>query len=199
VTDANLSEKAAAAVDTAADAVKGATSSATTSVEKAANSAAADATKAAESAKAASAKAAAEVKADAAKASDATKAAATKATDATKATAAKAGDSVKSTVDKAAAGKPASAKPGEKAGPPPRSAAQIEADLDVVRARLAGRINDLEDYVAPKNVAKRGVDSAKRVFVDEYGGIKPDRVLMAVGAVVLLVGLRAVGRRRRTR
>jgi hypothetical protein len=91
------------------------------------------------------------------------------------------------------------AKDVEKAAPSVRSPAQIEADLDVVRARLAGRIDDLEDYVAPKNVARRGVDSVKRVFVDEYGGIKPDRVLMAAGAVVLLVGLRAVGRRRRSR
>jgi len=87
----------------------------------------------------------------------------------------------------------------EKTAPPVRSTAQIEADLDVVRARLAGRIDDLEDYVAPENVAKRGVASVKRVFVDEYGGIKPDRVLMAAGVVVLLVGLRAAGRRRRSR
>ena len=199
MTDANLTEKAAAAVESTADAVKGAASSATASVEKAADTAAADASKAAESAKSATARAAGEVKAEATKAADATKATATKAADSAKSTATEA----KATVDKAVAGKAGhakdAAKDAVKDAPPPRSAAQIEADLDVVRARLAGRINDLEDYVAPKNVAKRGVDSAKRVFVDEYGGIKPDRVLMAVGAVVLLVGLRAVGRRRRNR
>jgi hypothetical protein len=195
VTDANLSEKAAAAVESTADAVKGAASTATASVEKAPDTAAADATKAAESAKAATAKAAGEVKAEASKAADATKATATKAADSAKATA----TGAKATVDKAVAGKAGQAKDASKDVPPPRSAAQIEADLDVVRARLAGRIDDLEDYVAPKNVAKRGVDSVKRVFVDEYGGVKPDRVLMAVGAVVLLVGLRAVGRRRRNR
>jgi hypothetical protein len=195
VTDPTLSEKAAATVDTTAAAVKDASSTATASVEKAAGSAAAEATKAAEKAKDATATATREAKAEATKAADATKATATKAVDSAKATATDA----KAAVDKAVAGKPSTAKPGVKDGPAPRSAAQIEADLDVVRARLAGRINDLEDYVAPKNIAKRGVDSAKRVFVDEYGGVKPDRVLMAVGAVVLLVGLRAVGRRRRNR
>jgi hypothetical protein len=198
VTDSPVSDKAAAAVDSAADAVKDAATSATTSVQKTTEAAAAEAAKAADATKAATAKAADATKAATAKAADATKAATTKAAETTKATTAKTVDAVKTTtadakasvtkaVDDKAAAKPA----------PPRTAAEIEADLDAVRARLAGRINDLEDYVAPKNVAKRGVNSVKSIFVDEYGGVKPDRVLMAVGAVVLLVGLRAVGRRRR--
>ncbi len=195
MTDANLSDKAAATVDSVAEAVKDAASTATASVDKAADTAGAEATKAARSAKDATATAAAQVKADATKAAEKSTATTAKAVDSVKATTADA----RATVEKVAAGKAASAQDGEKTVPPARSTAQIEADLDVVRARLAGRIDDLEDYVAPKNVAKRGVDSVKRVFVDEYGGIKPDRVLMAAGAVVLLVGLRAVGRRRRNR
>jgi len=195
VTDANLSDKAAATVDSAAEAVKDAASTAMASVEKTADAAGAEATKAARSAKDATATAAAQVKADATKAAEVTAATTTKAVDSVKATTADA----KAAVEKVAAGKAGPAKDGEKTAPPVRSTAQIEADLDVVRARLAGRIDDLEDYVAPENVAKRGVASVKRVFVDEYGGIKPDRVLMAAGVVVLLVGLRAAGRRRRSR
>jgi hypothetical protein len=83
------------------------------------------------------------------------------------------------------------------APPVPKTIEQIEGELDEVRARLAGRINDLESYVSPKNIVARQVEAAKRVFVDEYGGIKPDRVLMAVGAVVVLVGLSSIRRRRR--
>jgi hypothetical protein len=182
-----VSDKAAAAVDSAVDAVKDAATSATTSVQKTTETAAAEAAKAADATKAATAKAADATKAATAKAAETTKATTAKTVDAVKTTSADAKASVTKAVENKATDKPA----------PPRTAAEIEADLDAVRARLAGRINDLEDYIAPKNVAKRGVDSVKSVFVDEYGGVKPDRVLMAVGAVVLLVGLRAVGRRRR--
>ena len=83
--------------------------------------------------------------------------------------------------------------------PAPRTVAEIEGELDAVRARLAGRINDLETYISPKNLVARQVESAKRIFVDEYGGIKPDRVLMVVGAVVVLFGLSSISRRRHRR
>jgi hypothetical protein len=41
------------------------------------------------------------------------------------------------------------------------------------------------------------VTSAKGVFVDEYGGVRPERVAIAAGAVVALIALRALSRRRR--
>ncbi len=71
-----------------------------------------------------------------------------------------------------------------------RTVEEIEADLDATRQRLAGRLDDLQQYVAPKNVMNRQVAKVKGVFVDEYGGVKPDRVLMAAGVVVVIVGLR---------
>jgi hypothetical protein len=83
------------------------------------------------------------------------------------------------------------------AKPAPRSVAEIEGELDTVRARLAGRIDDLEAYVSPRSVAARQAEKARAVFVDEYGGIKPERVLMAVGVVVIMVGLGALRRHRR--
>ena len=43
----------------------------------------------------------------------------------------------------------------------------------------------------------RQVAKVKGVFVDEYGGIKPDRVLIAAGVVAVVVGLRILRRRRR--
>ena len=51
--------------------------------------------------------------------------------------------------------------------------------------------------MAPKNIADRQVSKVKRVFVDEYGGIKPDKVLIAAGVVVAIVGISIVRRRRR--
>ena len=74
--------------------------------------------------------------------------------------------------------------------------AEIQADLDATRDRLAGRIDELQDYVAPKNVANRQMAKVKGVFVDEFGGIKPDRVLIAVGVVVGLVAVVGISRRR---
>ena len=81
--------------------------------------------------------------------------------------------------------------------PPERSLDQIESDLDATRARLAGRIDDLQSYVSPKNVAARQVDKVKRVFVDEYGGIRPERVLIGVAVVGAFVALGVLRRRRR--
>jgi hypothetical protein len=80
---------------------------------------------------------------------------------------------------------------------PPRSMDEIEAELQVTRDRLAGRIDDLADYVKPANVVERQKAKLKSVFVDEYGGIKPDRVLMAAGVVVAVLGLGVLRRRRR--
>ena len=72
-----------------------------------------------------------------------------------------------------------------------------ESEADLTRQRLAGRLDDLQQYVAPKNVMNRQVAKVKGVFVDEYGGVKPDRVLMAAGVVVVIVGLGFLRRRRR--
>lgn len=85
-----------------------------------------------------------------------------------------------------------------KSSPPDtRTPAQIEADLVATRQRLAGRIDDLQEYVAPRNVARRGLAKIKGVYVDEYGGIRPERVAVTVAVVAVLVGLRALRRRSR--
>ncbi len=119
--------------------------------------------------------------------------------------AAKASDSVKAETTKAAGTvKAEAAKVADKADaatpetpPPPRSMDEIEAELQATRDRLAGRIDDLTDYVKPANIVERQKAKLKGVFVDEYGGIKPDRVLMAAGIVVAVIGLGLLRRRRR--
>ena len=182
MTDSSLSDNAAAAVDKAADA-------ATDVSDKAAA--------AADSASAGAAKAADTVKAGTAKAADTVTATTTKAADSVKAGTAKAADSVKAETSKVVDAATDATDGEETPPPPPRTMDEIEADLEATRERLAGRLDDLQEYVSPRNVAQRQLDKVKGVFVDEYGGIKPDRVLIAVGAVVAVVGLGVVLRRRR--
>jgi hypothetical protein len=78
-----------------------------------------------------------------------------------------------------------------------RSLDEIEAELDETRARLAERLDALADYVTPRNLVGRQVDKVKRVFVDEYGGIKPEPILITVGVVAAIVGIRLLRRRGR--
>ena len=80
---------------------------------------------------------------------------------------------------------------------PPRSMDEIESDLQSARDRLADRIDALQDYVTPSNLVKRQVDKVTGIFVDEFGGIRPERVAMAVGAVVALLVISGAFRRRR--
>jgi ElaB/YqjD/DUF883 family membrane-anchored ribosome-binding protein len=73
--------------------------------------------------------------------------------------------------------------------PDTRTPEQIEADMVATRARLTGRIEQLEAYVKPKAVAARQLAKAKAFYVDQYGGVRPERVLATAGAVVVVVGL----------
>ena len=54
---------------------------------------------------------------------------------------------------------------------------EIEADIakDARQASTSGKLDDLREYVSPKNPSSRQVDQGQGVFVDEYGGIKPTR------------------------
>ena len=182
MTDSSLSDNAAAAVDKAADAAADVSDKAAAAADAASSGAA----KAADTVKTETTKAADSVKAETAKAADTVKAGTAKAADTAKDATAKAADTVKDATDA-----------GEEKPPPPRTMDEIEAELEATRERLAGRLDDLQEYVSPRNVAQRQLDKVKGVFVDEYGGIKPDRVLVAVGAVVAVVGLGVVLRRRR--
>ena len=178
------------AAASAADAVKDAASAAQDAVSDAAGSATEQVAKAADAVKTEAAQAADAVSKDASKAAGTAKAETAKAVDKAKDGAAKAADQAK-----AATGGPAEAEP---APAPPRSMDEIEADLAATRERLAGRLDELQEYVSPKNLLGRQVEKVKGVFVDEYGGIKPDKVLIAAGVVVgVVVVFGVLGRRRR--
>jgi len=77
---------------------------------------------------------------------------------------------------------------------PERSPAEIEAEIERTRARLAGTVDAIVDRVTPRNVARRTMALAKAQVRDEDGGLRNDRV--AVIAIALVVGLVLVRWRR---
>jgi len=78
-----------------------------------------------------------------------------------------------------------------------RSVSEIRADLARNRAQLADSVSDFVEEVSPKNVAKRGVDSAKSFAVSEFeaakatvkdeNGWRTDRLMVIGGAVLGVV------------
>ena len=86
------------------------------------------------------------------------------------------------------------AKPGGLEARPPepakeRSPAEIEADIERTRARLAGTVDEIAERVKPANVARRGAESAKAQVVDEQGNLRAKRVAVLAVAVASVVGL----------
>lgn len=81
-------------------------------------------------------------------------------------------------------------------GPTP-SADQLEAEIAQARDSLASTIEQLRAETTPQALARRGVGTVKSFFVDEYGGVRPERVAAAAGVLVTLVVLRRWRRSRR--
>lgn len=67
----------------------------------------------------------------------------------------------------------------------PRSVAQIQSDMDATRQRLVTTLDELKVATNPKNLARQQVEKVRNYYVDEYGAVKPDRV---VKTVVIVVG-----------
>jgi hypothetical protein len=75
------------------------------------------------------------------------------------------------------------------ARPAGRTPAQIEADIEATRARLAGTVDAIADRVKPANVARRGVDAAKAQVVAPDGSLRVERVAALAAVVAGVVGL----------
>jgi hypothetical protein len=69
--------------------------------------------------------------------------------------------------------------------------AEIEAEIEATRVRLAGTVDAISDRVKPANVARRCVASVKAEFVEPDGELRTTRVavlaVVAAGAVAALV------------
>lgn len=79
------------------------------------------------------------------------------------------------------------------------SEAELQAEISAARDDLVASIAQLKEQTAPSALVRRGKAAAKGFFVDEYGGVRPERVAMAAGAVVTLVVLRKWRKSRRAR
>lgn len=81
----------------------------------------------------------------------------------------------------------------------PPSAAALQAEIESARADLVTSLAELKEQSSPAALARRGKAAVTGFFVDEYGGVRPERIAMAAGAVVTLVVLRRWRRSRRAR
>jgi Protein of unknown function (DUF3618) len=81
-----------------------------------------------------------------------------------------------------------------------RSPAQIEADLDATRARLSGTLDELQERLNPRTLARQAGRGVKGGFVDPGSGrVRPTRAALVAGAlagaVAMLAAVRALRRR----
>lgn len=94
----------------------------------------------------------------------------------------------------AAAKSEASAKPGKT-----RSIPEIEAEIAASRDHLVETVGQLQVAVKktldPKRIISVQVMKVRGFYIDEYGGVRPERVAGTVGVVVGVIVIRRVGKR----
>jgi len=85
-----------------------------------------------------------------------------------------------------------------------RSPAEIEADIEQTRYRLAGTLDELTERLSPRAAMRRGNASVRGVFRGPDGSVRKDRAAIAAGALAALAGgavalrkLRNLGRPRK--
>ena len=73
--------------------------------------------------------------------------------------------------------------PGGEAPRDTRSPAQIEADLDATRARLSDTLDELQERLSPRTLARQAGRGVKAGFVDpDSGRVRPRRAALVAGA-----------------
>jgi len=70
-----------------------------------------------------------------------------------------------------------------------RTPAEIEAEIERTRQRLAGTVDAIADRVSPANVVRRGAESAKAQVIDERGQIRTGRAVGIAAAAAAVIGL----------
>jgi hypothetical protein len=73
---------------------------------------------------------------------------------------------------------------------PPRTADQIEQDIEATRTRLSATIDEIGVRVKPENLVQHFRAAVKAQIIDPETGLRTKRVAIAVGVVVTLVALR---------
>jgi hypothetical protein len=70
----------------------------------------------------------------------------------------------------------------------PRTAADIEADIERARQQLAATLDQIAERVAPKNVAKRGLVRTREQFVYTDGTPRTERIIIMATVAGLFIG-----------
>lgn len=73
---------------------------------------------------------------------------------------------------------------------------ELVAEIAAAREEFGTALAALKGEVQPAALADRASRTVKGWFTDERGSIRPDRVAIAAGVVVGVIGLRLLGRRR---
>lgn len=71
-----------------------------------------------------------------------------------------------------------------------RSPEEIAKDVEATRERLVSNLDDLVARAQPETVAKAQLDKVKAFYVDEFGGVRADRVAKTAGVILGLAVLR---------
>ncbi len=83
------------------------------------------------------------------------------------------------------------------------SAAQIQAEIEATRQRLAGTIDELAYRAQPKEIARRQSESLRASFAaatrDETGNLRTERVTAVLAAVAFVAIAMGLLRRRHRR
>lgn len=76
---------------------------------------------------------------------------------------------------------------------------QLQAEIESARNDLLSSMTALREQTTPAALLHRGKKKVTDFFVDEYGGVRPDRVAITAGVVVTWVVVRRWRRSRRNR
>ena len=72
---------------------------------------------------------------------------------------------------------------------PERSPAEIEAEIEATRDRLAGTVDAIADQLKPANVVRHSLGVVKGQFVDRDGNLRAKRVAVLAVVVAAFSGL----------
>ena len=80
---------------------------------------------------------------------------------------------------------------------PSPSVAELQAEVSAAREELAASLAELKSQTQPQALVARGGRTVLGFFTDEFGGIRPERVAIVGAAVVGVIALNVLLRRRR--
>lgn len=78
-----------------------------------------------------------------------------------------------------------------------RTPESIEGDIEQARDQLVATLAQIKAETAPAALARRGGKAVAGLFINEQGGVRPERIAAAVGVIAAIVGLKLWGRSRR--